>query len=126
MADSVEMIERLGPTFVQFSPGETVEGVLLSRHRVLIQGKPAIKYLVSDEGTEYAFLGTYQINEKLLASHVGKRVRVQYEGEDAYVGRGGNKMRHFRVWVSEKIVDPLAAKDALLADLTITDDDIPF
>jgi hypothetical protein len=124
MADQVTMRERTEPKFVQFSPGELVEGVLISIKPISVQqegGKAqtkALKYTVDDHGTLYAFLGTYQINEKLRPSDLGHAVSVRYEGESATVTRNGKGMREFTVAVSDEKVSEAA--------LFITDSDIPF
>jgi hypothetical protein len=123
MPDENEMITREEPRFVQFNPGEIVEGVLIGIKRVAIDGRFACKYTIDDGGVLYSFLGTYQINEKIRPSDMGHKIIVRYEGEDTAVGRNGNKMRHFGVQVSKNVVDKAAAHGN---ELGITDDDIPF
>ncbi len=97
-ASAIEMVEREEPRFVKFKVGDVVEGILTEIRRLCVQGKPALRYTVDDNGQLYSFLGTYQINEKLRVADIGKRIRVRYEGEGAPANRGGNRMRVFRVF----------------------------
>jgi hypothetical protein len=119
----MEMIERVEPRFVKFgAPGEIVEGVLVGIKRINIDGKPAIKYLLDDDGEQCTFLGTYQLNEKLRPADMGHKIVVRYEGLDTNVSRNGNPMRHFVVQISKNVINKAAAA----LNLGITDDDIPF
>jgi len=111
------MKERTEPDFIQFRPGDVVEGVLVSVQRIMVQGKPAVRYTVDGGGKLYAFLGTYQLNTKLRPSDVGHWVAVRYEGEDTNVKRGENSMRIFTVAVSDELATPEFAAQS---------DDIPF
>lgn len=104
------MIEREEPRFVQFNEGDVVEGVLVEIKSLSVQGKPAIRYTVDDNGQLYSFLGTYQINEKIHFGDKGKKVRIRYEGEDRSVARSGNPMRIFRVFVSTEVVNGAAER----------------
>ena len=106
----IEMVERKEPQFVQFNMGDVVEGILLKIERLRVQSKPALRYTVDDDGQLYSFLGTYQINEKLQVSDIGKRVQIRYDGEDTSVIRAGNRMRIFRIFVSSDVVSAPAAR----------------
>lgn len=110
MADAreIEMVEREEPRFVRFEVGDVVEGILVEIRRLRVQGKPAVRYTVDDDGQLCSFLGTYQINEKLRVTDIQKRIHIRYEGEDTSVMRAGRRMRNFRIFVSSDVVDPTA------------------
>jgi hypothetical protein len=114
-----EMREVIEPRFVKFEEGEVIEGVLLAMQRVVVGGKPTLKYIV-DEGSQLcAFLMTYQLSQKIHSSDVGRRIHVTYLGVDPKVSRNGKNMRLFKVLKStERVTDP--------DNLGITDEDIPF
>ena len=129
-----EMKERKEPRFIKFGDGEQVEGVLLAIERVMVNGKPASRFLVmEDEGDPptCAFLGTFQIESQVLTSDIGYRVRIRCEGTNPAVTRNGNAMKKFRIWTSEKPAMGSRGRQAAAGgsaehDLGITDEDIPF
>lgn len=110
------MKERKEPKFVQFAPGEVVEGVLvrIDTMEVGVERKPTARFVVRDldSGEMLAFLGTYDIATKLQRSDVGHVVSVRYEGEDKSVQRNGNAMKRFKVSVSDQLYDPAVISDA--------------
>jgi hypothetical protein len=112
------MKERTEPAFIQFKAGQTVSGVMVACEKTMIQGKPATKFVLDNEGIRVAFLGTYQINQKLGRSDLGHFVRIKYVGEDTKVGREGNQMRVFDVAVSMELAVPQEAE--------YSDTEIPF
>lgn len=111
------------PVMKQFtSPGQVVEGLLLSIQKVNVKGKSAVQYLCrDDQGDLFTFLATYDIARKISRGHIGHAVRVEYEGEDSTVevGNNKNKLRRFKVYVAKQ-------KEVAPDSLEITDDDIPF
>jgi len=122
----IEMILREPPPMIGFVRGEVVEGVLLSVRRMPLKGKLVPRYLIEREnGTRVFFWGTYEINEVMKLGDLGHKISIVFIGEDATVGRGENKMKHFEVRISKEPVRAgiAPAKGDLLE---ITDDDIPF
>lgn len=115
--------ERLDPKFIKFADGEFFAGVLVGIARKMISGKPACQYTAEDldSGERVCFNGTYQIDSKLSPRDVGRIIQIRCEGEDPNVGKGGNHMKLFRVFVSEGMA-PGWANDGT----PITDDDIPL
>jgi hypothetical protein len=122
---SFNMRERKEPTFVKFTEGEVVEGILVNVEQVEV-GEPrkkAMRYTVEDMDSHdlSSFLGCYQIDTKLRVTDIGHVIHVRFEGDDNSVTRNGRAMKKFQVSVSEKRVNPK------LADGTfISDDDIGF
>lgn len=111
------------PLFRFEKKGDRLEGILLQRTMVTIQGKPTVKYLVRRmDDSECVFLGTVDITSKLRVTDIGHAFRITYVGEDTMVKRGDNYMRVFEV-------DVKSAPSIRIAPETnpeITDDDIPF
>jgi hypothetical protein len=112
----VVMETRAEPVLVQFSAGDVVEGRLESVDRVLIKGKPGVKYTVRNgelditsggprfTGGFSSFFGTYQLNTKLRVEDRGHWVMIACVGEDQRVKRGGNCMKLFEVKTSSRRV----------------------
>lgn len=124
--NGVECEEVLAPELVRFEAGDVVEGILLARERVSIQGKPVIQYMLEkSNGIVVKFFGTTDLLQKLKPAHVGYFFSIACRGEDKMVKRGENCMKVFEVFVSKK---PMRADAiAALADSAeITDADIPF
>jgi hypothetical protein len=120
--NSNPMEERKEPTFVKFSDGEVVTGVLIRIERIEIMKKACTRYTVRDYDDElYSFIGTYQIDAKLKSSDLFHKVEIRCEGEDPAVTRNGNAMKIFKVLVSKN-----PAKGAPRVNPEITDEDIPF
>jgi hypothetical protein len=120
--NSNPMEERKEPTFVKFTDGEFVTGVLVRIEQIEIEKKQCVRYTVRDCDEElYSFIGTYQIDAKLKRSDIFHRVEIRCEGEDPTVTRNGNAMKKFKVLVSK---DPV--KGAPRVNPEITDEDIPF
>ncbi len=117
---SFNMIEREEPKFVQFTVGDIVAGVLTAVETAEIKGKRVARFILQDleSGNQCAFLGTAQINAKLRRTDLGHLVEVRCTGEDANVVKNGNRMKLFRVFVSDKAA---SSTD----DLFITEDDLP-
>jgi hypothetical protein len=122
MADTIEMRLRTEPEFIQFKPDQTVEGILVAMKKMQVTEEGTgrvsntVKFVVQDGDRVYAFLGTYQLCEKLRPADIGHAVRIRYMGENTSVGRNGKQMREFEVFVSVAKVE----------DVFITDNDIPF
>jgi hypothetical protein len=121
-----EMKEIKDPKFIKFGDGEVVTGMLMAIERATVNGKPASRYLVLEEESRepVCFLGTFQIDSRLLTTHIGHRIMIRCEGTDPRVVKNGNAMKIFRVYVSENKM-PLSGGSAE-NDLGITDADIPF
>lgn len=123
------MRERTEPEFVQFAPGEVLEGVLVNVDAIEVgkEKKRTLRFTVRDLDDKKlrSFLGTYDISTKLTVKDIGHVVSVRYEGDDQNVRRNGNAMKRFKVLVSDNVYAP--AKGNKLEDGTyITDADIPF
>ena len=113
----IVMETRAEPVLVQFSAGDVVEGRLESIDRVLIKGKPGVKYTVRNGELEVAsgticflggfssFFGTYQLNAKLRVQDRGHWVIITCVGQDERIKRGGNCMKLFKVQTSACRVD---------------------
>ena len=114
--------EALDPEFVRFENGTELRGVLLSRQKVTIGGKPAIQYtLQRGDGSIVKFNGTAGMISKLRGDLINHFVSVTCIGEDHMVKRGDNYMKVFEIWFS---VEP--AQEPAADGLEITDADIPF
>lgn len=123
--NGVECEEVLAPQLVRFEAGDVVEGILLARERVTIQGKPVIQYMLEKtNGVVVKFFGTADLLQKLKPAHVGYFLSIACRGEDKTVKRGENCMKVFDVFASKKPMraDAIAASDGA----EITDADIPF
>ena len=119
------------PELVEFEkPGATVFGRLISVTEVEVRGKKVPQYVLTVEQKRFKFLGTYDLVQKLNASHRGMLVRVKFLGTDPSISRNGNAMKVFDVMVKPDqatAVQPQAAQVKRLEDGTyITDEDIPF
>lgn len=115
---------REEPRFVNFNAGDCIAGLLLSMQPIQINDKPSIRYVVKLEtGELVAFIGTYQLNQKLRKGDTGREIMITCTGEDPHVKRGENCMKIFDVKVSleRKITPPSSG-----ANSEITDEDIPF
>jgi len=105
-----DMEERTEPKFIDWKQaGTSVSGVLMKIERIGMEdGGEVSRYtvLALDEGQEYSFLGTYQLDQRIRPSDLFKRIDVRYEGEDQNIRRGENAMKVFRVRVWSKRLDP--------------------
>lgn len=133
--NGIQCEECLAPELVRFEAGDTLEGVLLNRDRVSVQGKPVIQYLLEKtNGMTVKFFGTADIVQKLRPDHVGRFLSITCRGEDQMVKRGENCMKVFEIFASEKPVGKVrvdssghTTMEAPRGDGTeITDEDIPF
>jgi hypothetical protein len=115
---AVTMIPRVEPTFIQFKPGDLLEGVLVNIQKQDVNGKSTLKFTVERGDERFAFLGTRQLNEGLRPTDLGHAVQIRYIGENTSVVRNGNAMRVFEIAVSREKIQ--------VGDLLITDDDIGF
>ena len=145
IAEPPKMVEVPDPKFVKFErEGDEVTGVYVGAVSVHLaanaerpKGQDVTKHRMlgwdwntnrhTDEVLE--FLGTYQLDQKLREKHAGHVVTVKW-AESKEVGRG-NKMKVFRVFVSEDPYNAAAtevrrAAANLEKSLQITDEDIPF
>ena len=110
--------ERKEPDFVKFDkPGFLIAGRLLRVDQIAVdEGKSrACRYTVEEGvvrgggfvpgGSTVAFLGVYAIDSALRTTDIGHFIAIRYEGEDANVGRNGNKMKKFTIRVSRNVVE---------------------
>lgn len=126
-----QLTERKTPDLVQFdSRGVAATGYLVKMSAVDIQQKDGkggttgktsrtIAYILRDDtGVSVKVHGTYDINQKLSQSDLGKWVEIVYLGENQQAGRQGNAMKEFKVSVDE------SSKNS--HGVIVTDEDIPF
>ena len=98
------MQEVNAPEMFQFADANSyIEGKLLDISPVEVKGKQAVQYLIqSPNGDRFTFLGTYDLERKLLPVHIRHWVSVKYEGEDKSIKTQGSPMRKFKVLVSKE------------------------
>ena len=100
----VEMEERTGAEIFRFeNAGDALTGTLLDIEEVEIGGKQTVSYIFHDEdgGRTVSFLGTVDLNIKLRASDIGKRVQIRYGGKDPQTEAGKNAIKRFKVYVQK-------------------------
>jgi hypothetical protein len=128
------MQERKEPRRIKFErEGDSIEGVLVGIERLKMDGKFVPKFVfaevnitgdrVTPTGDRFDFLGTYDLANKIRISDVGKFLFIRYESQDASVERNGNKLRRFKVGISEA---PIFGKEQVNDGTFISDEDIPF
>jgi hypothetical protein len=109
------MVEQKQPAFFQFKqPGDAIEGMLCAIETVEFVEKRGVASLTRkftlmglDTQCFSAFLGTVQLNKQIRFSHLGHFITVIFESVDDTVGREGNGMKVFRVWISDRKVSQL-------------------
>jgi hypothetical protein len=95
----------LGGDTTPWGDGETVEGIYLGYHSLIMEAKPvALFNVLEDSGTVVRFLGTAQTAEMVFLPS-GTRVRIAYCGKG--VSSKGRKIKLFRI---ECAADALAAR----------------
>lgn len=105
-----EMQEVKAPEQFQFSDSQRhLSGVLLDIDQVGVkdkktgESKPTMQYIVQDEnGQRHSFLGTYDLQRKIMPQHIGHWMTITYEGEDSTVQTQGSPLRKFRVQVAKE------------------------
>jgi hypothetical protein len=100
----VEMEERTGAEIFRFeNAGDSLTGTLLAMEDVEIGGKPTVSFIFQDEDSArtVSFLGTVDLNTKIRASDIGKRIQIRYGGKDPQTEAGKNAIKRFKVYVQK-------------------------
>jgi len=100
----IEMEERTGAEIFRFeNAGDSLTGTLLDIEEVEIGGKQTVSFIFQDEdgGRTVSFLGTGDLNSKIRASDIGKRVQIRYGGKDPQTEAGKNAIKRFKVYVQK-------------------------
>ena len=101
-----QMQEVNAPEMFQFTDASSyIEGVLLDISPVTVKDntKETPQYLVqAKDGSRHTFLGLYDLQRKILHSHIGHWIQVKYEGEDKTIKTQGSPMKKFKVLVSKE------------------------
>jgi hypothetical protein len=102
--NSVELEERTGAEIFRFeNAGDSLRGTLIDIEVAEIGGKPTTRYIFQDEdgNRTVSFLGTVDLNTKIRASDVGKRIEIRYGGKDPQTEAGKNAIKRFKVYVQK-------------------------
>ena len=100
----VELEERTGAEIFRFeNAGDSLRGTLLDIETTEISGKPTTRYIFQDEDRDktVSFLGTVDLNTKIRASDIGKRIEIRYGGKDPQTEAGKNAIKRFKVYVQK-------------------------
>jgi hypothetical protein len=100
-----EMVESKAPEQFQFTKqGQTLAGILISIEPTVVKEKQALEYMLVDERRErVTFLGTNDLDKKIVPGHIGHWLEIRYERDDAsFQKQGQNPMKVFKVLVSKE------------------------
>ncbi len=100
-----EMQEAKAPDQFQFTKiGQTIAGVLISIEPTTVRDKQALEYmLVNETGDRLTFLGTADLNKKVLPGHIGHWMEIRYDNDDTTFQKPGQSaMKVFKVMVSKQ------------------------
>jgi|SRR5580698_5003355 hypothetical protein len=116
--------EQKAPALQEWkTPGDFIEGVLLSLQVVKMKDKNVPQYMVQfKDGTIVKFAQTYDLKQKLHSRHIGCGVRIKYLGEDENIkgGTSNTPMKVFSVFTKGTPTQQSQEQGP------ITDEDIPF
>lgn len=100
-----EMVEAKAPEQFQFTKqGQTLAGILLSIEPTIVREKQALEYMLIDERRErVTFLGTNDLDKKIVPGHIGHWLEIRYERDDSsFQKQGQNPMKVFKVLASKE------------------------
>jgi hypothetical protein len=94
-----EGYKEIDVEFFQFkTPGDNIEGRLISKNTIQIRGARIGKYTIHKSGDKkLAFLGSVQLDELLANVALGSQIMVMYIAEE--ILENLNKMKRFKLYV---------------------------
>jgi hypothetical protein len=116
-------VEVRAPEQFKFStPGQKIQGVLVSMASHTVKGKKVLQYTVRKEnGDRVTFLATWDLARKIERRALGHPIYVEFVGDHDSIESNGNKAKVFRV-----MVDDDTKAEQVADEVEITDDDVPF
>lgn len=135
-APMIDLVERRDAKHINFGDGERVCGVLVRVDSVQVGGKYTTRFTLEEgdvvdgqykrTGEFITFLGTYQIETKIMRRDIGHYLDVRCTGTSKDVVRDGKGMKLFQVFVSAHPVNSGPFRNEREDGTVITSADVSF